>query len=138
VARKALRLTAELETQIKEAVRSRGFSSVSGFIRAAVQNELRRSEAADSVSEAEARIAGSFNQILREVRAIHTSVQAGFALTDTLAKYLLTCIPEPPAQILDAARARAKFRHHKLLRSAAASMTGGGQNTVDEIVGNGQ
>ena len=48
--------------------------------------------------------------------------QALFALVDSLAKILLTCIPEPDGHALAAAVARAQGRHARLLKNAGQAM----------------
>jgi hypothetical protein len=60
-----------------------------------------------------------------------------FALTDALAKYLLTCIVEPPGELLTSARARARDRYEKLLRAAAKTITGETENPLMETVNDG-
>jgi hypothetical protein len=42
--------------------------------------------------------------------------QALFAFVDSLAKVLLTCIPEPPQAVREPAIAQAKERHNRLLK----------------------
>jgi hypothetical protein len=86
------------------------------------------------VSETEARIAASFNQVHRQLQSLHTAIQGQFALTDALAKYLLTCIVEPPGELLTSARARARDRYEKLLRAAAKTITGETDNPLMETM----
>jgi hypothetical protein len=50
-------------------------------------------------------------------------VQALYALTDTLTKYVATCIVEPPPDLLASARARGRLRYDRLIRAAAKTMT---------------
>src|SRR5882762_3582192 len=90
--RRSLRVPETLDQTVSEVARQRGYRSWSAFVVEAIQEKSRRLEAIDSMSETEARIAGSFNQIMREVRSLHTSMQAQFALTDALTKYVLTCV----------------------------------------------
>ena len=60
-------------------------------------------------------------------------MQALYALTDTLTKYVTTCMVEPPPDVLVAARARGRLRYHKLIRSAAKTMTRGESNNLEEV-----
>ena len=46
------------------------------------------------------------------------------AFQDATAKLLLTCLPEPPPEVLEAAKARARQRYDKLMRAVANDMTG--------------
>jgi hypothetical protein len=59
-----------------------------------------------------------------EVRRVETGVQALFALVDTLAKTLLTCVPEPTGDAYQQAIARAKARYDRFLKSAGSSLSG--------------
>jgi hypothetical protein len=134
--RRSLRVPETLDQTVSEVARQRGYRSWSAFVVEAIQEKSRRLEAIDSMSETEARIAGSFNQIMREVRSLHTSMQAQFALTDALTKYVLTCVVEPPEDVLSGARAKAKARYEKLIRAAAKTVTGRIDNSLYEAVTN--
>ncbi len=99
----------------------------------AIEEKLGRIKAAESKSEAEVQIAANFNRIRRDIRVIHTSVQALYALTDTLTKYVTTCTVEPPPDVLIAASARGRLRYDKLIRDAAKIMKGGEPNGLQEL-----
>jgi predicted transcriptional regulator len=129
----SIRLREALKEKVVEISTERGYRSCSAFMVEAIEEKLRRDEAIDSVSDAEERIAASFNQIHRQLQSLHTAVQGQFALTDALAKYLLTCIVEPPDELLTAARVRAGDRYQKLLRSAARTITGEAENPLREM-----
>ena len=124
MAQRNLRLKDSLKQRVDQIASERGYRSTSAFMVQAIEEKLQRLEAVDSMSEAEARIAATFDQIMREVRSLHTSMQAQFALTDALTKYVLTCMIEPPSDLLQSARAKAKARYDRLLRSAAKTITG--------------
>jgi len=132
----SIRLHETLKTKVEEISTARGYRSCSAFMVEAIEEKLRRDEALNSVTEAEERIAASFNEIHRELRSLHNAVQGQFALTDALAKYLLTCIAEPPGDLLTSARLRAKDRYEKLLRAAARTITGETENPLMETVSN--
>lgn len=53
---------------------------------------------------------------------------------DSLAKILLTCIPEPCGEAIEAAVARAQGRHARLLKSAGQAMVGDSQLAMRELV----
>ena len=133
----SIRLREALKEKVEEISTERGYRSCSAFMVEAIEEKLRRDEALESVSETEARIAASFNQVHRQLQSLHTAVQGQFALTDALAKYLLTCIVEPPGELLTSARARARDRYEKLLRAAAKTITGETENPLMETVEHG-
>lgn len=130
-----VRLSGELLASAKEAAQSRGFTSLNSFIRTALQNEVRQGETA--LDKAERMIAASMDRLARDVRTIHTAQQAVFALTDSLARLFLTCVPEPPPEVLDQARRKAKLRYDRFLRSVAQNMTVDSQAAVSELVDRG-
>jgi Arc/MetJ-type ribon-helix-helix transcriptional regulator len=131
--RRSLRLAENLDRRVNELVQQRGYRSWSAFVVEAIREKSGRVEALDSMTEAEVRLAASFGQIMREMRSLHTSMQAQFALTDALTKYLLTCIVEPPTEMLEPARAKAKARYDRLLRAAAKTITGQVANSLYEV-----
>jgi Arc/MetJ-type ribon-helix-helix transcriptional regulator len=126
-----VRFPEDLARQLEEAVSQRGFSSASALVRYAVQNELHRRETA--VAKIEERIAGSLNTLASEVRSVHTAHMATFALVDALAKVILTCLPEPPTEVAEQARSRAKRRYQKFLVSVAQGMTGESKGALREL-----
>lgn len=132
----SIRLQEALKKKVEEISTERGYRSCSAFMVEAIEEKLRRDEALDSVSEAEERIAASFSEIYRQLQSLHTAAQGQFALTDALAKYLLTCIVEPPGELLPSARVRAKDRYEKLLRAAARTITGETENPLMETASN--
>jgi hypothetical protein len=87
---------------------------------------------------AEERLAASMKQIRREVFRLGRSQQALFAFVDSLAKVLLTCVPEPGGEALDAAVARARGCHAQLLKSAGQSMVGDSQLAMQDLVVRGE
>ena len=123
MAQRNLRLQDDLKQQVEQVARARGYRSSSAFMVEAIEEKLGRIEAIESMSEAEARIAADFSRIMRDIRSIHSSVQALYALTDTLTKYVATCIIEPPPDLLASARARGRLRYDRLIRAAAKTMT---------------
>ena len=78
-----LRMSEDAAAQIAEAARIKGYSSPTAFIRAAIEHELSdRSE----LSDAEQRIASSFDRLSRNVFRVGRGQQALFALLDTLTR----------------------------------------------------
>src|ERR1700729_897495 len=108
---RGLRYAAELNKRIEAATKQGGFSNPSAFIRAAIERELAGRES--GVDAAEERIAASLDRGMGEVRGVRLGQQALFAFVDSLAKTLLTCLPEPPTDAYEQAIARGKFRYHR-------------------------
>jgi hypothetical protein len=85
---------------------------------------------------AEERLATSLDQMSREITRLDRSQQALFALVDSLAKILLTCIPEPDGHALAAAGAQG--RHARLLKSAGQAMGDDSRLAMKELVKHGE
>jgi len=60
-----------------------------------------------------------------------------FALVDSLAKVLLTCIPEPDGLALEAAVAKAQGRHARLLKNAGQAMGSDSRVAMRDLVNQG-
>ena len=131
---RGLRLSEDLKTRLVQVQKLRGYKSANAFIVEAIEEKLQRLNAVESVSESEARIAADFSRIVREVRAVHNTQQAQYALLDALTKYVSTCMVEPPQDLLVSARVRGKLRYEKLLREAARTITGESENLLLESV----
>jgi hypothetical protein len=134
MAQRNLRIEDELKRQIETVSRSRGYRSSSAFMIEAIEEKLGRIEAAESMSEAERRLTTDLSRVTRHVNGIHNSVQALYALTDTLTKYIATCIVEPPPDLMVSARARGKLRYEKLIRAAAKTITGESSSSMNEMM----
>src|SRR6266567_5530508 len=70
---RGLRLSDDLKTRLEQAQKLRGYRSVNAFILEAIEEKLQRTDAVETVSESEARIAADFSQIVREVRSVHNT-----------------------------------------------------------------
>jgi hypothetical protein len=123
-------------TEIESVVRQRGFDSPSAFIRYAVEQELSGRQ--DGLTGAEERLAASIEQVRRDMFRLMRVQQALFAYLDTLAKTILTCVPEPPADAKPQAVARAKERYDRLLKSAGRAMVGDAKLAMQDLVTNGE
>jgi len=134
--RRTIRLTTDTDDRIQSAAKQRGYSSPSSFLRAAIQKELRERE--DGMIGAEERLAASIEQVRREVFRLGRTEQALFAFVDSLAKVLLTCLPEPGGEAMEAAVARARGRHARLLKSAGQAMVGDSQVAMQDLVNRGE
>jgi Arc/MetJ-type ribon-helix-helix transcriptional regulator len=134
--RRTIRLTTDTDDRIQSAAKQRGYSSPSSFLRAAIQKELGERE--DGMVGAEERLAASIEQVRREVFRLGRTEQALFAFVDSLAKVLLTCLPEPGGEAMEAAVARARGRHARLLKSAGQAMVGDSQVAMQDLVNRGE
>jgi Arc/MetJ-type ribon-helix-helix transcriptional regulator len=129
-----VRLSREDQHKVEEAAKTRGHASPSAFVRAAIRNELngRREQAGT-----EERIAGGFDCVSREISRVGRNQQALFALVDTFAKTMLTCVPEPPSDARPQAIARARDRYDQLMKNAGRSMSGDARSAMQDLVDHG-
>jgi hypothetical protein len=63
--------------------------------------------------------------------------QALFALVDTFAKTMLTCVPEPPSDAKPQAIARARDRYDQLIKNAGRSMSSDARSAMQGLVDHG-
>ena len=129
---RGLRFDEKRVAEIAKAARDGGFASPSAFIRAAVERELRGQESA--LDQTELRVTASLDRVARELRGVRLGHQALFAFVDSLAKTLLTCVPEPPADSYNQAVARGKSRYDRFLKSVGMGMAGDSQAAMTELV----
>jgi Arc/MetJ-type ribon-helix-helix transcriptional regulator len=136
MAQRAIRFPETTDEGIREATEKRGFSSPTAFIRHAVEQEL--SGQREELVGAEARLAASIEQVRQGMIPLDRAQQALFALVDSLAKILLTCIPEPDGHALAAAVAGAQDRDARLLKSAGQAMGDKSRLAMQELVKHGE
>ena len=74
----------------------------------------------------------------KEVQSLFTLGHTLFALTNSLLQYVLTCMVEPPEEVLAAARARAKLRYARILRLAAEEVATRNKATLEEVLTGGK
>jgi hypothetical protein len=127
-----LRLSTEQLAGIQQAARARRSSSVSAYIRAVLQEDVRN--AISDQENGQLFVAASIDRLSKEVRTLHTAQQALFASLDSLTRLFLTCIPEPPPEALDQAKRRARLRYNKFLLSVAQNMTSDARATMTELM----
>ena len=129
-----VRMSEDEASEIASAARAKGYRSPTAFIRAAIQHELTdRAE----LSDAEQRIASSFDRLSRDVFRVGRGQQALFALLDTLTKTILTCVPEPTAEARRQAISRAKERYEVLMKTAGRAMVGEARAAMLDLVDHG-
>ena len=129
-----LRVTQEGAREIAEGARARGYGSPTAFLRAAVRNEL---SARADLSDSEQRIVASFARVYSDVFRVGRGQQALFALLDSLAKTLLTCIPEPPMEVRRQAIALARERYDALIKTAGRAMDGDARAALRDLLDKG-
>lgn len=133
MSQRSVRFSDKIMRELKTVSRTRGFESAAAFIRYAVEQELTARQ--EGLTGAEERLAASVEQVRKEVFRLGRAQQALFAYLDTLAKALLTCVPEPPSDAKPQAVARAKERHDRLLKSAGRAMVGESGMAMKDLLG---
>jgi len=73
-----------------------------------------------------------------EVQSLFTLVHTQVALTNCRLQYVLTCVPEPPEDLLPAARARARLRYAKILRLAGQEVATRNKATLEQVLESGK
>ena len=116
MAQRAIRFSEITDKEIQEVAGKRGFSSPTAFIRHSVEQEL--SGRSEELVGAEERLVATIEQVRKEVFRLGRAQQALFAFLDSLAKVVLTCVPEPGGDAMDAAVARVRGQHARLLKAA--------------------
>ena len=125
----------EFREKVRQTAKNRGFRSEQAFILAACENEMRRGDNQEVVSQFEARVAATLTNLAKQGEHLHTLVQAQVALTDVLLKYVITCVVEPSEDALPAARVRARLRYEKLVRAAADEISNKNRDTLRKMLG---
>ena len=124
----------DFRDRVRSAAKERGFRSEQAFILAACQNEMERGDSTEALEDLEARLAATLVNTDSKVQSLFTLVHAQFALTNSLLQYVLTCVVEPPEEVLPAARARAKARYAKILRHAGQEVATRNQATLEQVL----
>jgi hypothetical protein len=130
--RRTIRLSADIDERVQATAKQKGFANPSAFLRAAIDHELSGRE--DTMIGVEERLAASMEQMRREIFRLGRAQQAFFAFVDSLAKIILTCVPESGGEAMEAAVARARGRHARLLKSAGQAMVGDSQLAMQDLV----
>lgn len=120
----------DLLERLKVVAGERG-TSVASVVRMALENEMRHGEPA--IAKTERIVSASIDRVARDLRTLQTAQQAVFALTDSLARLFLTCVPEPAPEALDQAKRRARMRYDRFLKSVAQNMTADSQTSLAEL-----
>src|SRR5262252_308568 len=129
----------EFRKKVRTAAKGRGFRTEQAFILAACQNELERGDNNEATTQLlDARIAATLSNLSKEVQSLFTLVHTQVALTNCLLQYVLTCMVEPPEDVLPAARARARLRYAKILRLAGQEVATRNKATLQGVLTHGQ
>ena len=126
-----MKMDDRLLTVGKQAAATKGFESLSAYVRDLIEKDSRSTGQSERLESA---VAASIDRMAKELRRLHNANQALFALTDSLVRLFLTCTPEPPPDALDATKRRAKLRYERFLLSVAQNMTGDARATLLEVL----
>jgi hypothetical protein len=130
--------SADLRDKVRAAVKERGFRTEQAFLIAACEHELQRGDNTEAMDDLEARIVATLANVAREVQALFTLVHTQVALTNSLLQYVLTCIAEPPEEVLPAPRARARLRYARILRLAGQEVATRNKTTLEQVLDSGK
>ena len=109
---RTIRFSESTLQQIQRATKQKGFASAAAMIRHAVDQELTNGDGVEQ------RIAATLDQIQGNLSRMQRVQQTLFAFVDTLAKELLTGLPEQSSNSVT----RGKERYERFLKSVAAAM----------------
>src|SRR6266566_2200884 len=97
-------------------------------------HEIRQGANTEATEQFEARVAATLANLAKQVQGLQTLAHAQVALTDVFLKYVITCVVEPPDDVLPAARVRARLRYEKLVRAAAEGISNKNRDTLKGMV----
>ena len=126
-----LQLRADHLSAARKVAHDRGLDSFCAYFRALLEHDTRQNQQHDKLETA---VASSIDRVAKEMRRLHNANQALFALTDSLVRLFLTCTPEPPADVLDATKRRAKLRYERFMLSVAQNMTGDARAALLDVL----
>jgi hypothetical protein len=125
--------TEEFRLRVRSAAKERGFRTEQAFILAACEKALKR-DGTEATTQLETRMVASLGKVAKEFQSLFTLAHTQFALTNSLLQYVLTCMIEPPEEVLPVARARARLRYAKILRLAAQEVATRNKATLEEVL----
>lgn len=132
--RRTIRISDHLDNRIKKAAAERGFANPTSFLRAGLESLVKERDGG-AHGELEQRLAATLDRIGQDLFRVQRAQQAHFAVTDTLIKTLLTCLPEPSPEVMAQAVARAKERYRRFVKSAGQNMVGESTAAMRDLVG---
>ena len=135
--KRTIRIPDQLDQEIRKVATERGFPNLSALVRASLE-ALVRGKHTNGAEDVERRVAATLDRLGRDLFRMSRAQQAHFAVTDTLIKTLLTCLPEPPPEAMGQAVARAKERYRRFVKSAGQNMVGDSLAAMRDLMGNGE
>jgi hypothetical protein len=130
-----VRLDDELYDRLAKAAQGRG-CRISRLVRDVLASGLDDNRAS-AVAAAEERIASTLDRFAKDIRRLHTADQALYAAFDTFVRLFLTCIPDPPSDILTAAKVQGQLRYNNYLQNVARNMNGDARAALGELTNRG-
>ena len=92
---RGVRLSDATYKAVVQAAKTRSYDSLSAFMRAAIEKELRGTDA--TLDESEQRIVAALDRYSKQIRRVSTGQQAMFAYMDALPKVILSTLPDTDA-----------------------------------------
>jgi len=135
VPRVNVRLDDKLYDRLANAANARK-CRISQLVRDVLATGLEDGEASVLVA-AEERISATLDRFAKDLRKLHTADQAIYAGFDTFMRIFLTCIPDPPAETLTAAKVQGHQRYKNYLQNVARNMNGDARAALAELVNHG-
>ena len=128
-----LRLDSALKIRLGELATKEGYASVSAFVRQLLAHQVDGEATNRQIGDMEQKTVATINRLSRDVGQLRLQLLATYSLVDSLAKVVLTCLPEPSPQMVEQATAAAKRRYDRLLLSVAQTMKGQGSAMLREL-----
>src|SRR5229473_3592549 len=128
-----LRLDPKLKVRLGEMATKEGYASVSAYVRQLLARQVDGEATNRQIGDMEQKTVATINRLSRDVGQLRLQLLATYSLVDSLAKVVLTCVPEPSPQMVEQATAAAKRRYDRLLLSVAQTMKGQGPAKLREL-----
>ena len=120
----SIRLSQDEHALIERAASELGQSSATAYVKAVALQAARGQDMAHELRAIEERIAATLGVLGKRIRVIENENQILISMLDNFIKVFLTCVPEPTAESINAARAHGKARYGKFSGAVKADMTG--------------
>ena len=130
-----VRLDDKLYGRLANAARGRN-CRISQFVRDTLAAGLEDGKGS-ALAAAEERISATLDRFAKDIRQLHTADQALYAGFDTFMRIFLTCIPDPPAETLTAAKVQGHQRYKNYLQNVARNMNGDARAALAQLVNHG-
>ena len=131
--------TEQFRARVRAAAKERGFRSEQAFILTACENEVRRGDNTEATTQLEAKVAATLAKYDEGgPGALHFGTRASCSHKFALAVRPITCMIEPPEEMLPATRARARLRYARILRLAGQEVATRNKATLEEALTHGK